>query len=566
MASIGKKISVFAFCLFGFGFLFGNSFTSSVDRTSLSIHEQLILTLQVVETDGEMPKPSLSQVPNFKIIGKSNFTSTSYRLVNGKSSSTKTFSYKYTLMPTKIGKFVIPPQRVVAGAKIYETKPIEITVTKNPANPTKSTDSPLYIKTNINKTTVYVGEKILVSYFVYTRYNVSGIRKVTDPVFDGFWSKQTFTATQVNFAQNIVNGVIYGKMQLASYQLTPQKAGTFELSPLVIVASVNLEDDFFSFGRTKDYRLVSLPQKVVVKDLPPSPSDFNGSIGKFTIESFVSSNEVAEGDAITYTIKVAGNGNFVDDFPKFAQNESYRFASPEITSQEGLNQAKYMVIAKKPGKFTIPAVTFRVFNPLTKKYEKLATKPATIKVKKSENSYDNFQSTGQGATAVKKKAEDIDFIITEPSLKEGKFWITDYRYWVLCASLIFFSLVLAKILNKKKDKNFDQDYLKKKESDLLFKKYMKEASALASSGSIEFYNAAHSGLLHCLCDLVSLDRGSTALEICDALSAKGFEVELISQIKDLINKFEQARFMPGAMVNIKEDYKSLKSLLRKIDR
>jgi len=566
VGSIGKKWFCLAIVSCGFVLLFASSFSASVDRTSLSIHEQLELTLQVVETDKKLPEPTLTGLNGFKIIGKSHYTSTSYRLVNGKSSKSKTISYKFSLMPTKVGALVIPAQKVVAGATIYTSKPISITVSKNPKKATKSQNSPLYIKTNLNKKSVYVGEKVLLSYFIYTRYNVSGLRKVSDPKFDGFWSKQTFAAKQVNFTQNIVNGVIYGKMHIASYQLSPQKAGKLNITPMVLTASVRVDgDDFFSFGRTKDYRLVSQAQKLLVKELPSGPADFAGSIGDFKVSSSVSSAVVDVGDAITYTIKVSGNGNFVDDFPKFAKNDNYRFATPEITNKEGLNQAKYMVIAKKAGNFTIPATTFWVFSPRSGKYKKLTTKKIRITVKKNKEGFAQY-SSGNNAQTVKKSGEDIDFIITDPKLGQDIVWVEDYRYWVLCLSVVLASLTFAKMLKGKRAKNFDQDYLKRKSSEQVFKKYIKDAASLAGAGDPEFYPAAHQGLMHFLCDTLALDKSVTSLEVYGLLEAKSVDAGLISQVKALNTKFEQARFMPGAMMNIREDYKKLKSLLKKLGK
>ncbi len=566
MGSTGKRWLLLVAISCGFHLLLGNSFSASVDRTSLSVHEQLLLTLQVVQTSEDMPEPTLSSLQGFKIIGKSHYTSTSYRLVNGKSSQSKTISYKYTLMPTKVGSLIIPTQKMVAGSNIYTTKPITVKVSKNPAKATESTNSPLYIRTNLNKKSVYVGEKVLVSYFVYTRYNVSGLRKVTEPVFDGFWSKQTFSAQQVNFTQNIVDGVIYGKMHIASYQLSPKKAGKLKITPMVMTASVRAGgDDFFSFGRSKDYRLVSKAQEIEVKNLPSAPKDFTGSIGNFTISSSASSKVVDVGDAITYTIQVKGNGNFVDDFPKFAKNDKYRFATPEITSKEGLSQAKYMVIAKKAGSFTIPATVFWIFNPETKKYKKLATQKIVIKVKENKEGFVQYP-TGESAQVVKKSGEDIDFIITDPKLTADNLWVEDFRYWLLCLAVVLFFLILAKILKIKRAKNFDQNYLKRKNSEQVFKKYIKEAASLVSLGSPDFYPAAHQGLMHYLCDKLSLEKSATNLEVYDVLSQKGVDPLLLSQVKDLNTKFEQARFMPGAMMNAKEDYKKLKDLLKKLGK
>ena len=72
--------------------------------------------------------------------------------------------------------------------------------------------------------------------------------------------------------------------------------------------------------------------------------------------------------------------------------------------------------------------------------------------------------------------------------------------------------------------------------------------------------------MHYLRDMLSLDKSVTSQEIYDVLAENGVEAELLARVKDLNTKFEQARFMPGAMTNIKEDYRKLVELLKKLGK
>ena len=71
-------------------------------------------------------------MPDFTVASGSN-TSTSIQIVNGKMTTTQSFSY--TLIPNKVGKLTIGSLIVHIKGKDYKTDSIIINVVQNPTTP-----------------------------------------------------------------------------------------------------------------------------------------------------------------------------------------------------------------------------------------------------------------------------------------------------------------------------------------------------------------------------------------------------------------------------------------------
>jgi len=562
MVNIGKALLIFLFSLFSLSF--ASDFVVSVDKTNLSINESLNLTLKVIETDFAMPKPDEPILQGFEIVGKSVYTSTNYQLINGKSTKSKTVSYKYSLKPTKIGKIVIPALSLTSNGKKFITKKITITVTKNIPKNATSQNSPVYIKTTVDKKNVFVGQKIVVNYFVYTKVNISGIQNIADPEFNGFWSKQIFAAKEIKFKQEIINGIPYGKMLLYSYQITPKMTGKLKTPALKIkISSRQTSGDFFGFGTTKNYTITGKTINIQAKNLPTRPENFGGSIGEFTIKSWVNKSNVSLGDALTFNIEVRGVGSFNDDFPKFSQNEHFRFTQPELTNGKSIYAAKYMVIAKKIGKFFIPSISFKIFDPKSKKYKNIQTKPIKIVVDKNPLF---VYANSQIQQKVKQEGKDIDFIIANVSGKPYKIFFHSFNYWFLYLLSSLSMGIAFFFLKRYKYQKGDANLQRQRKADRIFRKYIKNASSFAKIKKKEFYPEAHTGLVNFLCDKLNIPKSSTTQELYISLSIQKVDPRLIERIKYLNDKFEEIRFMPGKESDIETDFKELQLLVKDITK
>ena len=99
-----------------------------VDRTVIGLNQQFSLN---VELSGERIdsaiRPQLPPMEAFSAYQGSG-SSERYQIVNGKMSSSKTFTYYF--YTTKTGKFTIGPVTVVSGGKTYKSDPITIGIQK----------------------------------------------------------------------------------------------------------------------------------------------------------------------------------------------------------------------------------------------------------------------------------------------------------------------------------------------------------------------------------------------------------------------------------------------------
>ena len=103
------------------------SVTAEVSRTRMNVDETLILTVSVSGSDlGDIPKPVLPEMQPFFVIGSTSSSSSSFNLVNGKLSYSRSVRYIYQLKPRRTGTFVIDAAEVKLNGVTHETTPITI--------------------------------------------------------------------------------------------------------------------------------------------------------------------------------------------------------------------------------------------------------------------------------------------------------------------------------------------------------------------------------------------------------------------------------------------------------
>jgi hypothetical protein len=100
------------------------SFTASVDKTTLSLDDQLTLTLTVEGQMRSVPEPRLPSLEGFQVY--SSGRSQQFSLVNGQFSASVAFNY--ILQPTAVGKHTIGSAEITLDGQTYRTQPIEVEV------------------------------------------------------------------------------------------------------------------------------------------------------------------------------------------------------------------------------------------------------------------------------------------------------------------------------------------------------------------------------------------------------------------------------------------------------
>jgi len=146
------------------------------------------------------------------------------------------------------------------------------------------------------------------------------------------------------------------------------------------------------FGRpTGDrYNVSSAPVTLEVRPLPsPAPSDFASAVGQFTLESKAVPTTAAVGEPVTWTLTLAGTGNWpaLNRLPPRTLSRDFRVISPRAQKTPKDNSLfdaslaeDLVLIPTQAGPATLPAVTLSIFNPRTGSYETLRTEPITLTI------------------------------------------------------------------------------------------------------------------------------------------------------------------------------------------
>ncbi len=565
---------------------------SYVDKTKIGLQDQLKFTIEFSgEKAGEIATPDIPKIDNFRNLGASSSSSSSYSIVNGKMTSKIRKSFTYTLQPKRKGNFIIPPITLKTKGKTFTTQPISIKVLEGTTEPLPQTsrqfsrnknagklEDNLFILAEVDKKNIYKGEPITVEFSLYTRYDpydINDLSYSSEPVFNGFWNEISFRAKRIGFSNATLNGERYHKMPLTRLVLIPTRTGKLEISSLEMLVDVRIQStSFFDFGSTKRYSIKSKPIYINVKELPYEnrPSGFSGAVGKYTLSSSISDTELKVGDSFTYNLNIKGTGNLKQfEVPALPEINNLRFLDPEISTKinsdkkSGTKSIKYLVIAQEKGVFKIPPISFSYFDPYQKKYIIKQTREYTLDVLEGDMTY---ISSSAAQSSVEREGVDIGFIITNISLKDNTIYFDEFGYWLIWLAFILLLPVSYIYANERQKLSGNFDYQRQKQANKILRKYMKAATDHAGKGQIEFYSAAQLGLSSYLADKLKIPRGSSTDQLLTEVQKRTDSPEISAKISTLLEKCNKSRFMPGGFSreNIENDFKFLKEIIANISK
>jgi len=548
--------------------------------------EQFRLGFTLNERGTDLQLPDLS---NFDVLmGPSTSQSSSIQIINGKTTQTSSFSYIFILRAKKEGNFTIRPASIKVDGKTYESNTLTIQVVKgqpqqagsqqnNQQDNPQQDETPaaniskdnLFVRIAVDKTNVSKGEQIISTVKLYISQNVplNGFDEVKLPTYEGFWTKDIEVPTQVNFTREVFNGKIYQVGVLKKTILFPQQTGAIRINPFEITCVVRQRvrqqqsffDDFFDNYRMVKAKVVSEPVTINVKDLPNQPGNFSGAVGKFNITSSIDKTNVKSNEAVTLKITVNGSGNLtLINPPKLDLPQDFEAYEPKtsdrvVASDNGLNGSitfEYLFIPRFAGNFTIPGVKFVFFNPSSKQYETQTTDAYNIKVLKGSDDASSSVVSSFSKENVKMIGKDIRFIKQNKAKlkpKDSSFYGTFEFYLVYILSLAAFAVVF--VLNRKKIKeSANIALMRNKRANKVASKRLREASVFLKNNQAEkFYESVIKALWGYLSDKLSIPVAElNRVKASESLLSKGIEQETVTELLQIIDDCEFARYAPAA--------------------
>lgn len=552
------------------------SFQALVDRNEIATGEALKLTIELTNASsaGNINAPDLGGLAVLQgPMQSSNFSS-----INGRISRSSSISWYLTA--TRPGTYTIGAATVRVGGGVLQTEPLTIKVTQGAsssgtsaaAEQAQKRDPNLFCTITLNKNKAYVGEQIIATYTLYSRYNSLRSLESEMPKLNGFWAEDVELEGNWEPELRTVNGLRYRVATLKRQVLIPLHSGTLTLAPMTLSYLVNAS--IFNSGTT--VTIQSGATEVNVKELPPGkPADFIGAVGDLQLEVKTANTEVKANEAIDLSIRFSGRANLkLVDAPTLNLPPGFDSYDPKIDDQitvnssgmSGRREFQYLLIPRHEGTYDLGALSFSYFDPSSGTYKQLRSGEITFHVKPGDGG-----AATNGAPAkvdVQRLGSDIRYIRTgDLDLQpKGKhlFGSLAYVLGMIAPPLL---LLLFFLWKRKRDAwAGDADLQRRHGADRAARKRLELASkALEKDDREAFHDALGKALEGYFADKFNLGVAEVNAAMIhhhlDAMDEGRTANELIAMIADA----QMARFAPVEGKPRKQAYEEARAIIHRIE-
>jgi len=568
--------------------------------------EQFNVTFSV---EGEHAASEFDWKPGdgFRLVwGPQKSTSTSISIVNGKRSKSVTNSYTYVLMPLRTGTFNLPAATAIVQGKTISSRSFSIEVVSGSSsnnqqgNGGQTRQSPgsqaqggasissedIYMRLIVNKSRAVVGEGITATLKLYQRVNIAGFEDARFPSFNGFWSQELQTPTNIDFKRENVNGEIFNTAVIRSWNLIPQKAGDFNIEPAELVCLVNVRaassssgsifDSFFQDSyRQVRKRVTTQPVTLHISALPAgAPASFGGGVGRFEMKAALTRDSLKAHDAASLKLTISGTGNLaLLSAPKLSFPPDFEVYDVKSSDAGRSRVFEYPFIPRSHGDFEIGPIEYSYYDISSGRYVTLSSGPLHLSVARGVETESSAAVGGQlvqNRRDVKDLGSDIRFISTKlPSLSgEGKFFVFSSLFLVLALLMIVAAAAVWYLMRLRAARRADVAGTRNRAATKMARKRLALAGDfLQKNLSTAFYEELHKALLGFISDKFALDAGEQNHDtIAAKLAEAGVPESLTSDFTALLDACEYARYAPSSgHEEMNDHYEKAVSVISAID-
>ncbi|WP_428074010.1 BatD family protein [Candidatus Avelusimicrobium aviculae] len=554
--------------------------TASVDKTNLSLDDELTLTVQITGASGNVVMPQLPSLPAFNVYSRE----VSSMNINGQTSTV----FRYVMLPRFPTQATIGAIRFTYNGQVYTTQPIQVNIYRRvPAGRSKggavqqasssgtggnydsavssrtqntipqalaSTDTlaeqngdkSFFMTAAVNNTSPYVNQQVeLIVRFYYSR-PFAGQPPYTPPTVNNIFMEPLKQNTE---GSQILQGKMFRYIE-NRYALSGVQAGKAVIGPAMVQFQPGSNDVFSAFDRLFG-GLAAEPQQLVksnpitlnIQATPTAgrPASFYGAVGTdFTLQAQADRTQVEAGESINLTVTVKGPGNLKPTsdlkIPQINGFRVYDVASDSVTlplgrGTQSTKTFKTVLVPTASGSYTIPALAWSYFNPKTKRYVTLTTKPISVEVTPSTKADNAVSFTGGNTSGgFRQLGKDIRYIKTDPYPGEVG-WLVSVGALTWLAWIFIFLPVICRLAIW-----LGKDSLKSKAPILTARNQLKKACVEEQvAAAVEEF----------LLKRFHINMGSNKLrEVLEILKQKGVHPDTLKAFAALWQRLDAARFAP----------------------
>lgn len=575
---MNKLFSIWILLIIGLQ-VFGQktTFTAKVDRNSVSTDDYVVL--QITAQGGEIESYSQPALENFSVLQNYRNSGSNISIVNGKMTSSTTYTWVYYIQPTTTGEIKIEAATAKIDGKEYSTNEITVNAVKgsgsnsNPGltqnNPNTgkqnnkqpqsgSNNAEIFINAYVDKTKVYVGQQINASYKLYTRVPIYEYGVSTDATFNGFL-KNEINLGQPKAAKENLNGQQYNAAVIKQTQLFAQFSGTFESTPLEVDMVVEVRKPWGMFGYYSDYEQRTVKSNTVTLEVMPLPEagkplSFTGAVGEYEFEvELPEEGKLKTDEEFTLRTIVKGEGNIhMIDPPEIALPQDFEVYDPQVSenisrSNSGYSGEKvfeYLVVPRQPGSYDIESLEFSYFDPSAEEYISLSSPQYTLDVE-GEATVSTGGAPSKGKASMEEIDSDIRFIKTDAKLQSERrgFYGKGLSIGLYASPILAFMLLLF-VRRRQQSSVKDVVQSKRRRASRQARKRLATARKLMKQQDAKsFYDELSRAVQGYVSDKLNipfsqLNRDSAA----QAIAEKDLGGELSKRYTDLLDDCEMALF------------------------
>lgn len=562
----------------------------TVQAPSQTEEGQRIRVSYVVNTQ-DVEDIQVGEFPGFDLLfGPSTSTSSSFSMVNGKTTHSSQMTFTYTLMAQKAGTYKLPTATVKSGGQSYKSNQasIEILKSDNPGGagasgqsgqssaqaPTrqrlqnvgeKITKDDLFITVTASKRRLYEQEAVLLTYKLYTLVSISQCRG-NMPDLDGFHTQEIDLPQQKTIKYERVNGRNYGTVVWSQYVLFPQKTGkltvpaiNFEADVVQQDRSIDPFDAFFNGGSSIVHinkTIVAPAVELQVDPLPTRPANFSGAVGsQFNISGTLTPEQVDANDAISLRLVVNGVGNMkLMKAPTVQWPKDFESYDPKTNDKTrvGTNGASgnivydYTAVPRHGGHYSIPPVEFCYFDTNSKSYRTIRTDSFHVAVAKTIGSVSRRATNQEDLTVLN---SDIRYIKTAPARvkSSGTTFFAKPAYILSYVGALLLFLMLVALFYRQAKANSNIARQRGKKASKAASRRLKNASKLLKQGNAKaFYEELTHALWGYVGDKLNLPVKDLSKEnVSEQLAQRGVGEESLERFFHVLSDCEFAQYAPG---------------------
>jgi hypothetical protein len=371
-----------------FGFLCALLFASSaaandlsVDRHSLRVNESVTITVSLEDAfatvdDVDVPVRNLT-------ISSTPSVSSEFSWINGTVVRRKVFRFLARAVapgPARVGPVVIAlpdGERETFAAVVLQVLPDRAAGSNEPSTVLRELlatgRDPFFVVAEADKSEAYVGEQVVVTWWLYNAATVHDWQIGSVPKLAEFWVEEVDVRSS-QATQTFVGEYVMQRMPIRRVALFPLRSGTLPIGSMEVEAAVMRRSSGGPFGlfegNVVDVSFSSAPLSVTVRPLPAAAA--GAVVGDLTLNC--SKPRQKNGGPVLLDVSLSGRGNLrsaatplFQSLPQADVQLVDRATSIDrSTSVPAMTRRwQYLLFPARSGSLMIPALTLKSFLPST---------------------------------------------------------------------------------------------------------------------------------------------------------------------------------------------------------